>query len=85
MTFEEFPISKRKPPSQRPERKLDATAEAISLAREGKKADKPVTPRNLEGTNGPSYTGRNGKIGQRPEIGGRAPSTSSKRPKQPGS
>ena len=35
-------ISTRKPPSQRPERKLDATARAIAQAREAAAAEKPA-------------------------------------------
>jgi hypothetical protein len=80
-------ISKRKPPSQRPERKLDDTAKAIARARESSAPDKSAEPQKA------SYAGSEPRIshaggvgrGGRPSGGGPAPSTSTKRPKQPGS
>lgn len=82
---QEFPISKRKPPSQRPERKRDATAEAIASARESQKADKAAAPRKSDVGNHQSFAGRSGNTGTRPDLGGRSPIPSTKRPKQPGS
>ena len=81
----EPPIPKRKPPSQRPERKLDATAEAIAEARETKPSEKPALPRGNALANNKAFAGRDGGAGKRPSLGGPAPAPSTKRPKQPGS
>ena len=79
-------ISNRKPPSQRPERKLDATARAIAQAREAVVADKAaaVSQGASHTDNKPTMT-RGGRNGSRPTISGPAPAPSTKRPKQPGS
>jgi len=84
--FQESPaISTRKPPSQRPERKLDATARAIAQAREAAVSDKPEGPQGgAHDANRPTMT-RGARNGNRPTISGPAPTTSTKRPKQPGS
>lgn len=83
--LEESPaIASRKPPSQRPERKLDETARAIARAREEATAAKPkkvasVTDesRSMLGRAGQDVVSRMNK--------GSAPTISTKRPKQPGS
>jgi hypothetical protein len=82
---EESPaIASRKPPSQRPERKLDETARAIARAKEEASAPKPektasatAEPRSILGRAGRDVGGRMGKTP--------APTISTKRPKQPGS
>src|SRR5258705_1321039 len=78
-------ISKRKPPSQRPERKMDATARAIADAREQSEADKPVGPKRSREAGPMAQASRGRGMGGRPVSGGPAPSPSTKRPKQPGS
>jgi hypothetical protein len=76
-------IASRKPPSQRPERKLDETARAIARAKEeaaAPKAEKTTAtaePRSILGRAGRDVGGRKSKTP--------APSISTKRPKQPGS
>ncbi len=75
-------MSNRKPPSQRPERKLDATARAIAQAREVAKPD--TTKAEAYSDNKPVVT-RGARNGNRPTISGPAPAPSTKRPKQPGS
>jgi hypothetical protein len=82
--MESLAISKRKPPSQRPERKMDATALAMAQTRAQDKADKaPATERS--GSAGPPrMTLRGGKNGGHPMPGGPVPATSTKRPKKPG-
>jgi hypothetical protein len=73
----EQPLSKRKPPSERPERKLDDTAKAIAHSREVKEPDKP---RRSEGST--LHVGRLAKgITPRKQLGP-APSPSTKRPKK---
>jgi hypothetical protein len=77
-------ISKRKPPSQRPERKLDDTARAIARAREDTPAEKPagsLRPSHTSQLTSP--TGRDTKTSARQATGGPPPSPSTKRPKHP--
>jgi hypothetical protein len=73
-------MSKRKPPSQRPERKLDDTAKAIARSREDAKAEKPDEPRRSEGRT--SQMGRLVKSITPRKEPGPAPSPSTKRPKK---
>ena len=78
-------ISTRKPPSQRPERKLDATARAIAAAREASVAEKAADSQAVShDPNRPTVT-RGARNGNRPTVSGPAPAPSTKRPKQPGS
>jgi hypothetical protein len=42
-------VAKRKPPSRRPERKLDEAALAIARSREGAKGEKPDGPQRPDG------------------------------------
>ena len=77
-------ISKRKPPSQRPERKLDETAKAIARTRETEAAAKPAsTQRASHAAPLVTSNGRDGRTGGRQSLGGPPPSPSTKRPKQP--
>ncbi len=86
--FEESPvISKRKPPSQRPERKLNETAKAIARIREEAiaiKAEEAQKSGRSDSTGHvPTHAGRVGsqfKVAQAP-----APMVSTKQPKNPGS
>src|SRR5206468_344547 len=75
-------IPKKKPPSQRPERTMDATARAIANAREQGDADKSLLPKRMPeaGSLPPANRARVGG-GRRPSAGP-APSASTKRPKQ---
>jgi len=85
---EESPaIAKRKPPSQRPERKLDDTARAIARAREADTAPAGAAePRSSSSYADPKpLRSRGGKIdGARTRAGGPLPSSSTKQPKKPG-
>ena len=79
---EESPtISKRIPPSQRPERKLDETARAIANARDAEKGDKPARAERSGNTGTQEDWGSRNKSHK--ATGGPAPTSSSKRPKQP--
>ena len=81
---ESLAIPKRKPPSQRPERKLDETARAIARALEGESAEKSdATQRPANTTPLLNSTGRDARTGNRQAFGGPPPSPSTKRPKQP--
>lgn len=73
-------MSKRKPPSQRQERKLDDTARAIARSQEGEKAKKPDEPRRSEGNT--SHLGRLAKSLTPRKEPGPAPAPSTKRPKK---
>ena len=81
------PISKRKPPSQRPERKLDETARAIARSREeaiAVKAEESQKSGRKESTAPvPTHAGRVGS--QFKAANGPAPTVSTKQPKNPGS
>ncbi len=82
---ESFAIPKRKPPSQRPELKMDETALAIARQAEDARTAKAARPNRLMPAN----------LSQKPElvindsgrrrVGGIAPSPSTKRPKTFGS
>lgn len=74
-------MSKRKPPSQRPERKLDETAKAIARVREDAKPEKPTEPAAL-GSENRSRSGSHGNGITAQRAGGQAPSPSTKRPKK---
>ncbi len=79
-------MSKSKPPSHRPERKLDETAKAIARARESVSvSDKASEPKPATDAAPKRSLFHGGKGGGRPAAtGGPAPSPSTKRPKQPG-
>ena len=83
---EESPaIAKRKPPSQRPERKLDDTAKAIARVREEAKAEKPPEPgRPASDASKPHLAHLAKALGPRQKPGGPAVSPSTKRPKMGG-
>ena len=77
-------IPKRKPPSQRPERQLDETAQAIARDREEARAEKsPEAGRPASAVSRPQ-TGPVGKITARRKSVGPAVTPSSKRPKTGG-
>ncbi|WP_435011421.1 hypothetical protein P12x_002730 [Tundrisphaera lichenicola] len=84
-SFEESPaIPKRKPPSQRPERKLDETAQAIARDLEEARASKsPETDRPATRKSKPEI-GPVGKITARRKSVGPAVTPSTKRPKTGG-
>jgi len=84
-TQESIAISKRKPPSQRAERKLDETAREIARSREQGATVKPTGTRPATHTGPGPLPGRGGGRGIRQAIGGPNPAASTKRPKQPGS
>lgn len=71
-------MPKRKPPSQREERRLDDTARAIAQGRETKKPDEPL---RHEATNATFMSRLAKSISPRKEPGP-APSPSTKRPKK---
>jgi hypothetical protein len=80
-----IPAPKRKPPSQRPERQLDDTARAIARLQEEAKVEKAAQARDKNDDSKPKRQPPltiNG-MGQR-RVGGKAPETSSKRPKSGG-
>lgn len=77
-------MAKRKPPSQRPERVHDERSRAIAKALE---AERPVksNDQSKEQTVGHhSEMGRGGRSGGHLTPSAPAPTTSTKRPKQPG-
>ncbi len=78
-------ISKRKPPSQRPERKLDETALAIARLREDAKPDKSSRPDRLASDDLKVKRGLAQNVTGHPKAVGGAPSASTKRPKTFGS
>lgn len=84
-SLEESPaISKRKPPSQRPERKLDETAQAIARDLEEARASKsPESDRPITRKSKPEI-GPVGKITARRKSVGPAVTPSTKRPKTGG-
>ena len=76
-------MAKRKPPSQRPERKLDDTAKAIAEARERAPSEKSEGDERA-GSPGPrQFASRGGRNGGHTPLGGPMPSPSTKRPKKP--
>ena len=76
-------MAKRKPPSQRPERKLDDTAKAIAQARERAPSGKSEEAENA-GSPGPrQFASRGGRNGGHTPMGGPLVSPSTKRPKKP--
>jgi hypothetical protein len=78
------PIPKRKPPSQRPERKLDETAQAIARdLEETRTAKSPETGRSASQKSRPEV-GPVGKITARRKAVGPAVTPSTKRPKTGG-
>jgi hypothetical protein len=78
-------ISKRKPPSQRPERKLDDTAKAIARVREEAKAEKSPEPERPASDASKLRLAHLAKaLGPRQKPGGPAVSPSTKRPKMGG-
>jgi hypothetical protein len=77
-------ISKRKPPSQRPERKLDDTARAIARVRDESKPEKSAEPgRAASDASKPHLAHLAKGLGPR-KPGGPAVSPSTKRPKTGG-
>jgi hypothetical protein len=81
---EESPaIAKRKPPSQRPERKLDETAKAIARARDEAKAEKPSEPSHASDASKPQLAHLAKGLGPR-KPGGPVVTPSTKRPKMGG-
>ena len=84
-TKESPAISKRKPPSQRPERKMDETALAIARLRDDAKPDKSSEPDRPPSAELKAKKGLARNItGHQKAVGG-APSASTKRPKTFGS
>lgn len=82
--FGAFPISKRIPPSQRPERKLDGVAKEIARVREDAKAEKSDDAAQAASSTAKPRPGRLvNPIGPQ-KSGGPAPSISTKRPKKMG-
>jgi hypothetical protein len=77
-------MSRQKPPSHRPERKLDDIAKAIARAREPDRVDKPTGARLPADVVPKRSKFHRGKGGGRQGPGGSSPSPSTKRPKQPG-
>jgi hypothetical protein len=76
-------MAKRKPPSQRPERKLDDVAKAIAQNRERETVDKSEGDER-SGSPGPrQFATRGGRNGGHTPTGGPLPSPSTKRPKKP--
>jgi hypothetical protein len=57
-------MSKRKPPSKRPERKLDETAKAIARVREDAKPEKPADTGQYPSEN----KARSGALGKTPTV-----------------
>jgi hypothetical protein len=78
-------ISKRKPPSQRPERKLDDTARAIARVREEAKPEKSDEPaRAASDASKPHLAHLAKALGPRQKAGGPSVTPSTKRPKMGG-
>ena len=77
-------ISKRKPPSQRPERKLDDTARAIARVREEAKPEKSDEPARASDASKPHLAHLAKALGPRQKAGGPAVTPSTKRPKMGG-
>jgi hypothetical protein len=77
-------IAKRKPPSQRPERKLDETAKAIARAREEAKPDRSSDEPSVASDDARPHRGHIGNILGPKKTSGPAPSPSTKRPKTGG-
>ena len=80
-----MPTPKRKPPSQRPERQMDETAQAIARMREEARAAKSAGEERPAATNKTRPgIGPVGKITDRPKPGGPVVNASTKRPKMGG-
>jgi hypothetical protein len=77
-------IPKRKPPSQRPERKLDETAQAIAHNLEDARAAKVPESGRASSRNSKPEVGPVGKITARRKSVGPAVTPSTKRPKTGG-
>lgn len=82
--MESLAISKRKPPSQRPERKLDDTARAIARVREEAKPEKSAEPTHASDASKPHLAHLAKALGPRQKAGGPAVTPSTKRPKMGG-
>jgi hypothetical protein len=83
--MESLAISKRKPPSQRPERKLDDMAKAIARVREEAKPEKAAEPGRLANDASKPHLAHLAKgLGPRQKPGGPAVAPSTKRPKMGG-
>jgi hypothetical protein len=76
-------MPKRKPPSQRPERKLDDTAKAIAQAREQEAVEKTPGPERPNSAGPRRFLDRGGRHGGFTPAGGPLPEPSTKRPKKP--
>ncbi len=74
-------IAKRKPPSQRPELKMDETATAIARLREEAKTDNSEKSERPELQDSKSKMGRAGNATAPRKAGGGAPSVTTRRPK----
>ena len=78
-------IPKRKPPSQRPEMKMDETASAIARLRDDAKPDKATKADRLASDASKSAMSHAVRGNDPRKANSVAPSTSTKRPKSPGS